>query len=255
MKYRPKSGPGSAPVAHSLHTSPFIDKYVAFLESQGRRFDKIAEFKNTEFFRIQKVRPSMPVVSDAELLETTDTYIRLHKMSELTNTFIYPTPSEFFTHYFEIVNSKSFKKDVENIDVERSLSDPQIKEQIEFILEHLTLSWGDKFPPETRVRLSQPKNFPNIFLNALRSQVPLFVAVSFVEALTHLPNARIRRHTPQAPCTYSTGYTLSSIFHQTSLSITIGRPFSDAIFLSQNRFLSVLQPATRDWQVPRYFIR
>lgn len=153
MKYRPKSGVGAAPAIQTLHTSPFIDKYVAFLESQGRHFDNIAEFKNNEFFRIQGARNTMPPISDSELQETADTYIRIHKMSELTQTFIYPTPSAFFTHYFDIVNSKDFKKDVEDADVERILSDPQTKEQIEFILEQLTLSWGEPFPPETRTRL------------------------------------------------------------------------------------------------------
>jgi hypothetical protein len=153
MNYRPKSGIGAALAIRTLHTSPFIDKYVAFLENQGRHFDKIAEFKNNEFFHIQRLRHTMPAIPDAELLETADTYIRIHKVSGISNTFIYPTPSAFYTHYFEVVNSKEFKKTTEDIDVTNSLSDPKTKEQIEFLLEQLTLSWGDKFPPETRVRL------------------------------------------------------------------------------------------------------
>ncbi len=151
MKHRPKLAIG---VACSIpQTSPFIDKYVAFLASQGKRFDNLTEFKTNELFRIQSLRPTMPPISDTDLLEATDTYVRLHKMAALTQTFIYPTPSAFFAHYFDIVRSKEFKKDVEDADVERILSNPQSKEQIEFLLERLTLSWSEKFPPETRIRL------------------------------------------------------------------------------------------------------
>lgn len=160
MKPRPKSGIGTAPLQRSLHTSPFIDKYVAFLESQGKHFDKLAAFKNNEYFRIQSIRPTMPPISDTDLLEATDTYVRLHKMAALTQTFIYPTPSVFFAHYFDVVRSKEFKKDVEDADVERVLANPQAKQQIEFLLERLTLSWGEKFPPEARVRLLA-KSFAN----------------------------------------------------------------------------------------------
>ncbi len=153
MKPRPKLGIGTVPLQSSLHTSPFIDKYVAFLENQGKRFDNLAEFKNNEYFRIQSLRPTMPPISDAELLEATDTYIRVHKMAGLTQAFIYPTPSVFFAHYFDVIRSKEFKQDVADADVERVLSNPQVKKQIEFLLERLTLSWGEKFPPESRVRL------------------------------------------------------------------------------------------------------
>jgi hypothetical protein len=156
MNYHCKSGVGAIPAARRLHTSPFIDKYVAFLENQGRHPNNLPEFKTKEFFSIKKIRGAMRpehAFSDAELLETTNTYIRLHNKSELTQDFIYPSPSAFVEHYHEIVNSKEFKKDSENTDVEHALSDPQIKEQIEFILEQITLSWGNKFPLETRIRL------------------------------------------------------------------------------------------------------
>jgi len=156
IQYLPKSGVGAAPPSQKFHTSAFIDKYTAFLESQGKRpqnFDTLEEFKNTEYFKIKNLVPTMPPITDEELLATVDNYIRIYRISELTKEFTYPTPSSFFAHYFDIRHSKEFKKGVEDYDVEQSLSDPQIKEQIEFILEHLTLAWGDKFPFEIRVRL------------------------------------------------------------------------------------------------------
>jgi len=148
---RLKSGVGSLPPI--LHTSPFIDKYVAFLENHNLHFNDLPTFKNKQFFLIEKTRPKMLPISDTELLETTNTYIRTHKLAELTHQFIYPTPAEFFEHYFDITSSKEFKKEIESTDVEHALSDPQIKEQIAFLLDNLTLSWGDKFPLELRIHL------------------------------------------------------------------------------------------------------
>ena len=149
--YKPKSGVGAS--TQTPHTSPFIDKYTAFLENHGRHFDNLVETKTREYFKIEAARRTMPPIDDIELQETTDTYIRLHRMSELTGNFIYPTPSTFFQHYFDIINSKEFKKNAEDFDVERSLSDLQTREQIEFLLDQLTLTWGTKFPPDTRIRL------------------------------------------------------------------------------------------------------
>jgi hypothetical protein len=146
----------------TTHSSRFIDNYVAFLENQGKRFtdlpayrtSTLVEFKTQEYFRIADIKKTMiPPISDSELLETMRIYIRLHNTAALTKSFIYPTPSEFYKHYHEIVNSKEFNKDVENIDVRHSLSDTKIQEQIAFILDRLTIAWSDKIPYEDRVRL------------------------------------------------------------------------------------------------------
>jgi len=134
-------------------STPFIDKYVAFLEAQGRKFDDIAEYKNKEYGAILVLQGTLPPINEQELADVLDTYISLHTMAALTGEFYYPSPSSFYKHFYEIIDSFHVQQKAKNDVVQDVIIDDQTKEQIEFLLEQLSILWGEEFPYEKRVQL------------------------------------------------------------------------------------------------------
>jgi len=136
-----------------MKTTPFIDKYVAFLEAMGFPQDDIVNYKNNQYNAILKSKPTMPHVDDKELLAVADKYIATHKMAGLTGEFFHKSPHTFYIHFFEIKDSFEIQKHVQEEAVTAVLADEKLMEQIEFMLDHLSITWGERFPYDERVRI------------------------------------------------------------------------------------------------------
>ena len=136
-----------------LKSTPFIDRYVSFLEAHGQRFDDMPDYKNREYGAILDMQRSMPPIDPKELLDVLEKYISLHQWSTLTRTYFHQSPSSFYRHYFEVVDSYQFHKQEQHDDVSGIFADFQTVEQIAYLLDHLSITWGEKFPHNMRVRL------------------------------------------------------------------------------------------------------
>jgi len=134
-------------------STPFIDKYVAFLESQGRRFDNMPYYKNSQYIEILALQQTMPHIDAQELMEVLNKYIALNQWSALIGVFYYQSPATFYKHYFEVIDSFQVQKILQDDDVAGILADKQTAEQIGFLLEQLSITWGEQFSYDVRVRL------------------------------------------------------------------------------------------------------